>query len=467
MTTEDRRNGKLLPNPVVPENTVCYTIRIPNAVQYRAAFLGQINILGEWYTWDHATDGTDCVPCEKAAQIWRNALYEATWSDECGGDMSCDDVADCIDNNEAVQQALANQISTNEIIKQAIFNAGDGTNFNGEPTLPGIPLSPSQMNERLNEIDQCAFDPFWAQVEQFVDYLLNLGQDALDQLALYSEAIEAGQSAAKMPALVGKLKNSTTAGKAIEFVQWAANTMKTAYEASDNQANRDAIKCALFCKNRDACLITLQDTWIVLNERLGGILNPSSINTLEQLADTFTTVVFNPALALDLWMTFIIGSAKTAGFLGLQGIDETIQLVLKIAVNDANNDWEAKCEDCPPPLCNWPSPAQVSFLYGNVLSVIDDVYTVQAQTDGNGNYVVTWPNKPYADPRSNQIQFFSLDYVNGENAINRVYGESTVPGSAVINTQTDPGPLNFPYCLSYFQIYSSTVQFVARIGFRT
>jgi hypothetical protein len=75
--------------------------------------------------------------------------------------------------------------------------------------------------------------------------------------------------------------------------------------------------------------------------------------------DAFMTAAFNPALALDLWLTFLMGSAKTAGMFGLEGIDETLQLVLAVAVNDANNDWETKCEDCdePPP----PDPACSDF----------------------------------------------------------------------------------------------------------
>lgn len=346
MPSETDRRGKLLPDPVEPPDTVCFTIQIPNAVQYRAAFLGQINVLGVWETWDHPTNGTDCVDCEQAAQLWRNAIYNATWSDDCGGDMSCEDVADCIENNAFVQGAIANQIETNELIKQAIFNAGGGSNFAGAPSVPGVGLTPSQMNANLAAADTCAFDPFWAQTEQFVDYLLNLGQDALEQLALYTETLNSGAAGVKMSGLISKLKNGATVGKVTEFLNWASNTMKGLYEAADNKENRDAIKCAIFCQNRDACLISLQGVWSVLSQRLGGALDPSSITTLEGLAETVVTLTFNPALALDVWMAFVIGTAKTAGLLGLEGIDETLQLILKVAVNDANNDWETLCEDC-------------------------------------------------------------------------------------------------------------------------
>jgi hypothetical protein len=335
MPTEDQRKGKLLPDPVDPGSTVCFTIQIPNAVQYRAAFLGQINILGQWETWDHPTDGTVCEDCEEAAQLWRNAIYGATWSDDCEIDMSCADVADCIENDPAVKQALALAVPAVPI---------DGMVY-----PPGVPLTPSQMTERLNEIDECAFDPFWAQVEQYVDYMIDLGQDVLEQIALYSAALDAGENI-PMGKFLGKLKGSSSAGKVIEFLQWALETVKAAYEAADNDANRDAIKCAIFCKEKFSCLITIQGTLDTLNERNGNLLNPGDLTDIVTMVDAFMDAFFNPALALDLWLMFLMGSAKTAGMFGLQGIDETLQMVLAVAVNDANNDWETKCDDCAPPV---------------------------------------------------------------------------------------------------------------------
>lgn len=73
----NRRRGKLLPSPVTPTDTICIRIEVPNAVEYIAAFFGQLDILGSWYTWDHPTDLTECVDCEEAAQLWRTAIYDA------------------------------------------------------------------------------------------------------------------------------------------------------------------------------------------------------------------------------------------------------------------------------------------------------------------------------------------------------------------------------------------------------
>ena len=73
----NRLRGKRLPSPVIPLDTVCITIEVPNAQEYLAAFFGQLDILGDWHTWEHMTDGTTCEDCEIAAQLWRTALFEA------------------------------------------------------------------------------------------------------------------------------------------------------------------------------------------------------------------------------------------------------------------------------------------------------------------------------------------------------------------------------------------------------
>lgn len=328
----DRTTGLPLPSPVVPASSICLKITVPNALEYRSALKGVLSELGKAWTWSQ-TEGEDNQAAYQAAELWRERIAEASYQLDCGDDMSCADIALCITTDPAVKAAVQALVPSVPI---------DGMIF-----PPGTPLTPSQMTTRLNEIDECAFDPYWAQVEQFVEYIVQLGQDVLEQIALYSAALDAGE-VVPMGQFLGKLKNSSTAGKVVEFLQWVLSTVKAAYEAQNNEANRDAIKCAIFCANRDACLITIQGVLDVLNDRLGGLLVPSDLTDLPSMVDAFIGAAFDPALALDLWITFLMGSAKTAGMFGLQGIDETLNLVLAAAVNDANNDWETKCDDCPP-----------------------------------------------------------------------------------------------------------------------
>ena len=332
----DKTTGLPLPTPVVPATSICLSIQVPNAIEYRSALKGALSSLGQAWTWAQ-TAGEDNQASYEAAELWRSRLQDAIYTLDCGGtDMSCEDVADCIDSNETVRTAIQNVVPTAPI---------DGLVY-----PPGTPLTPGQMTARLNEIDACAFDPFWAQTEQYVDFMVNLGQDVLEQIASYSAAIDLGENV-PMGQFLGKLKNTSTAGKVVEFLQWALTTVKAAYEAADTAGNRNDIKCDIFCAHRDDCLITIQGTLDVLNARLGGLLTPGDLTDLPTMVTAFTTAAFDPALALDLWILFLMGSAKTAGMFGLAGIDETLQLVLATAVNDANNDWVLLCDDCdePPP----------------------------------------------------------------------------------------------------------------------
>lgn len=330
----DKTTGLPLPNPVDPDIWTCYSMQIPNAPEYRQALRGVLSELGKAYNWAQ-TVGQSNAPSEEAAQLWRQALNTGFYNDDCEAvPMSCGDVADCIETSEAVKNAIGGIVSAVPI---------EGMVF-----PPGLPLTPSQMSQNLNEVDECAFDPYWAQVEQYVDYLVDLGQDVLDQIAVYSAALDVGE-AVPMGKFLSKYMSATSAGKLKEFLQWVVTFMKAQYEAADNEANRNAIKCAIFCENRDTCVVSIQGTLNTLNERMGGLLSPTDLDDLPALVQAFITASTDPSLALDLWLLFLMGTAKTAGMFGLQGIDQTIQLVLAVAVNDANNDWETLCEDCPPP----------------------------------------------------------------------------------------------------------------------
>jgi len=330
---------------------------VPNHTLYRQALKGALSELGKPWNW-RQVEGETNEGAYEAAELWRSAINDALYILDCEtGAMTCADVANCINTNELVAQAIANQVANNPALAQAINDLIGGTWFPGTTSTPGQPLDPGKWSENLTETTDCDFNVFWAQMDQMVEYLVNLGQDALESIALYNAALEAGQKV-PLSGLIGKLKNGTTAGKVIEFLQWAAATMKVAYEAGNTEANRRAIKCALFCAGKeDDCFMSLDTAFTVLNSRLGGALNPGTINTLPELAETMVTLFSNPALALDTWLAFLLTSARVAGFLGVEGIDETLNLMLAVAVNDANNDWVEYCEDCNTPETNCMSMA--------------------------------------------------------------------------------------------------------------
>lgn len=333
MTTEDRRHGKLLPSPVTPASTVCFQITIPNAVQYRAALFGVLGALGEWWTWDHPTDGTVCADCEEAAQLWRDAIANAVFLEDCGGEpVSCEDVADCIENDPAtrtVVQNIVNNMSQPQFI-----------------SVPGQALTPTQYNAPLNPLETCDLDAFWAQCEQFTEYFTQAGTDFIQKIEVYSNAVE-GAGFIEMAPILGTLVDEVQIDKFLEFIDWAIETIGEFYEGALTTQVKQAIACAYFCKGKADCELTIERIWQVQNERLGGLLIPSEITNVSQLVDAMLTIVTNPGLAVDIWLAFLAGMAKLAGYLGVRGIDQTLSITLKLAVNDANSDWMILCIDCP------------------------------------------------------------------------------------------------------------------------
>lgn len=338
MPTEDKRRGKLLPSPVVPPDTVCFMIQIPNAVQYRAAFLAQIDILGDWHTWDHPIDGTVCDDCETAAQLWRNALYYATWSDECGEAMNCANVADCIENDGQTRSAIQNIVNSASQPQSIV--------------TPGQAMTVQQANTPLNPVPvDCNPDELWAQCEQLIDYMANATTDTLEYIETYSNAIEGAQFIEMAPFL-GTAVDEAQIDQVLEFLDWIISNVKEYFDAANTAPARQEIACSLFCACRDDCEITVQRMWDMLNERLGGILTPTSIDTLEELIEACVAIVGNGSIALDMGLVVITGFAKFAGYMGVQGIDKTLNLVLRVAMNDANNDWQLLCTECPDNWCH-------------------------------------------------------------------------------------------------------------------
>lgn len=331
----DKTSGLPLPSPVDPGQTVCVSLMIPDAPEYIQAFRGVIADLGKFWAWSR-TQGQSDEPAQEAAELWRKAANTIMYSEDCEGAMSCGQVQNCIDTDPATRTSIQNLITTQT--------------SPGQLATPGQPMTIAQSTARLNALDGCNHDEFWAQCEQLVDYFVQAGTDVLEAIEVYTNAIEAAEFIEMIP-ILGTLFDELQIDQFLGFLDWVVETFTEWYVASDTEENRRQIKCDLFCAGFDDCLLTVDRIWGVLNERLGGILNPGDLETLGDLANALVTVLTDPALALDAWLAFVTGSVKFAGYLGVKGIDQTLTLVLKLAINDANNDWELLCEDCstPPP----------------------------------------------------------------------------------------------------------------------
>lgn len=345
MTTEDRRVGKLLPSPVVPQTTVCFKIVVPNAVQYRAALLGQLSILGDWHTWDHPTDGTECIDCETAAQLWRNALYNAVWSEECEEPVNCEDVADCIDTNEPTQLAIANQIDTNEAIQKAIAdqiaNNNMITNNVYNTTVVGSPMLSSQRNAGVSKTTACEPNALFGSITAIVKQLHQNNNDFLEVFQLTDNAQQRLSKIVKAIPLL----NEVPIDEALDFASQMATEIKENYEAQWTTSLEDEYRCALFClvKEREGCELTFQDMVEYFNNRLGTSLEP--INFFKAVVQYFISGTWTGTTVVDIMMLIQLSAWQEAS--EWTGITlRSLQTVGALGANDPDPDWALLCEDC-------------------------------------------------------------------------------------------------------------------------
>ena len=79
--------GFLLPDPIRPYDLVCVTMLIPNAPEYRQAFIGHLFQLTKWYSW-HKTYIPGDTTASQAAEYWREVLTASLQvgqdEDDCG-----------------------------------------------------------------------------------------------------------------------------------------------------------------------------------------------------------------------------------------------------------------------------------------------------------------------------------------------------------------------------------------------
>lgn len=332
--SEDYSRGKHLPSPVTPASTVCFKITIPDAVQYRAALFGVISQLSQWYTWDHPTDGTTCEDCEEAAQLWAKAISEAYFDEDCGGAMSCEDVADCIETDEAVQAALATQIALNTPDNSDIYNT----------SYYGTPMTPAAANANLTGGAGCDLNSLFGSVTAIVDQLNRNNIAFLNRLEITSNTIERiEQLIAAIPAF-----ETLPVDDIVGFADVMLEQIKENYEATYTDSYRDEIRCGLFCLARDNpdCEVSFEMIQSYYEDRLGTSFDPNQLFT--NMVTYFTNGFWTGTQIIDMMTLVQVVVWKVASnWIGLRL--RTLQLVGALGANDDDPDWELLCEDCPPP----------------------------------------------------------------------------------------------------------------------
>lgn len=339
----DRTTGLPLPNPVDPGSTVCYTMQIPNASEYRQALRGVLAELGKAYNWSQ-TEGQSSDPANEAAQLWRVALNTGVY-DDCEEPMSCADVANCIETDTAVQEAIQT-LTGNSINDRVVVPA---------TYPPGTPNPTPDYNLATGTNPTCNLDILWAQCLAITQNTNLAIVDVLQKIEVTSNAAELLDALTEVP-LIGWAKEALGGQAALDLINYYQEAVEEQYIAQYTETPggvQDTIACAIFCACKDDCEITINRLYDVLKLRVEVYVTVPTLATFEDLIDFVAGLSQDNTMVVDAAFFFAWGAIKFGSFFFGRPFDITLSMLLQLSVNDANNDWETLCVDClPPPVEN-------------------------------------------------------------------------------------------------------------------
>lgn len=329
--TEDRRVGRALPSPVTPASNICFRITIPDAVPYRAALVGSLAELTQWYAWDHPRGVNDCPDCEEAAQLWSAALAGSTYTEECEDTLSCEEIINCIETNPDTQQAIIDFMLANPDINEYITNI-----------IGAQGLTETQTNQNLLKPDVCEFGNIFNQASVVIDLLHTITTDLF-------EAVEVGTNAIERAELLVNILGVGTRALVVDTILQVADmlieTVQEEYEGAYDTALYDTLRCGLFCQVKDSCVMTFEDIASYYRNKLEVSLPTDVYQAIEAIADFILIGDFPGDTVVYAMHALVLSLIQTGE--EVLGINFT-RLGLRIiaAAGTSDSAWETLCEDC-------------------------------------------------------------------------------------------------------------------------
>jgi len=308
--------------PVV-EGLRCVEILIPDTIENMALLAGLLKLPGRSFNWQ----GDDEKRYE-LAQSWRVA-YDATDWEQC---MNCEELQACL------APLLADQLAA----IQAMINESKY----GTPDKPGLPMTNTQRGIDLaaGTNPTCDLNITWAQCEQIIKYGDSLIKAALAIAETATNDVELAAAISQIPGL-----DELGVDAVFGYISVIQDGIAENYTAQATPEYIEEAQCALFCLCKGDCQITADRIYEVFKTRvLAHFEDPLEIFlTIVDLMSYLLDQDIDGSIIADVLMLVVFGGGVLAQvFLGDVGTKE-LGLLLKLAVNDANNDWEFLCISCP------------------------------------------------------------------------------------------------------------------------
>lgn len=320
-------------NPAGEMDFICKSIFLPNDAAFVAVLAGQIaEACNNWY-WKQ--EGT--MSPEQAAEYMSNALALCDFDDFCGGSMSCEQVADCIETDQQVQDAIV--FVNNEFGDvDPDFLSAAGT----ESTTIINNRFPSA--ERSQEIKDpppdCDLDELWSGIKFMVDRIDERGRDFLETIVAKVDKYERAAEFLGVVPIVGELAEDLI----LTFIDVVPDLLDL-YNSHSTEVVRQDIACDLFTLVCSSCRYPTFEE--VLNYYAGGAIDGlddwatigirAVVDYLVGSTTFAAAIVYNSVIVFQLWVMY-----AQATFLGLRGT-KWLAIWADNGEEFANDEWEVLC----------------------------------------------------------------------------------------------------------------------------
>jgi len=231
------------PTPDIDPNqefvNVCVTIPSSVSDVFYSILLGQIGEMADGNYWKQ--EGT--MTPEDCAFLWSQTLAITSANLEGCVTVPCETVADCIENDTSVQDAIATATLNSANIQNAIetvvqVSSGSGSNPNPDQQLPASILQANFIPATA----LCTENNKYAMARAIVQELDDLSTDFLDVIAVISENAEIASEMVQSIPIFGGL-----ASLALTGANFINNNIRTQYVRAYNSTTELDFTCAIWC----------------------------------------------------------------------------------------------------------------------------------------------------------------------------------------------------------------------------
>lgn len=356
----------------------CISVYVPDNPEFQGIFASAIYGLYASMSKEYFWRKTGTMSAQDAAFLAARGLAESqAYDGACGegGTMSCLDVADCIETDATVQNAITETITNNGFIP----NPDTDTSATPPPTLSSAAKSENLLPTSL--IADCENNPQIAMglARAIVRELHESAEDFFEAIEYATNTTEAIAMATAQAPIVGKAVSG-----AFEFVDWVLETMKETYTSSYNQTTEDELSCLIFCHIMDTCSLSIDDL-ISIYENAGSITVPPIDDIEAVMTFAIELSLSSSLITVSIFHYQILRLISWGSFAGFSAV--YLKSVLTTNVSASDYTYEDLCDDCPiieTPTTYWAMHFDFRIAQHNTGIVVVNGANNDGIWDGNG-----------------------------------------------------------------------------------